>query len=188
MKCSRTAELIGLSAVGLGVVGLAVVGLGAVVLASSSAKEPIDKAVVSVRKVIEDDDLVLVEAEISVPARSQVRVGSEDPGGGGVMVLAGAGGDESTETVTLLLLADQIDRAPWDGAAEGLTAWRLQYQLRHRGGSAGGPTTNIERTRPPLADRLQVSLKAGTYDLGSPIEAFRFDGETYQLSVEPPAR
>ena len=178
-----------LASVGIGAV---VLGIRVAVFAALPAERPpdqenrSDKVVVSVRDVAEDDDLVVVEADITVPAGYKVRLGTDRPDGGGVMVLASGEGEEKTARIELLLVADQIDRSPRDGQ-EGMTAWRLHYRLRHRGGSAGGPTTNIERPQPPLSQRLDVTLRAGSYGLGDSIEAFRFDGETYRLWVEPPA-
>ncbi|MEO2089587.1 MAG: sigma factor-like helix-turn-helix DNA-binding protein, partial [Gemmataceae bacterium] len=164
------------------VVGCALVGVGLWPGGPrAEGKPPPDKTYrVTASDVLKEDDTVVTQIALDLPAGATVELANEQGKKGGFTFSAGdqKKADEPTR-VTLTILADQV--VPKKGAAA-----VVKFMIAYRLGKITGATSDtvpMPADAKTLADVLTVHTTSGDYKTGEATKLITFDGTTYTLRV-----
>lgn len=136
----------------------------------------------------ETANIMAIEAEIEAPVGSIVDIRSEGPGQGGSRSRSSITSASGKPTGRLHMLA-MLDRfgayqSPMGREVEGLSTFMLFTKAARSGGGGGGSV--IIPADQPLDEILTPVLKPGLHRLGSSVDAFRFQGKRYTITVTNP--
>ena len=174
------------SAVVMSLLFAAAVGLGVVAWRAAQRTGPVgagNRVVVVARELFRDDATLAYEAEIVVPAYSQVRL-TETPGtpGSGSMTAANpaAPGDD-TAVVRLFVLGTVTNHSEPDRCDKGTVV-----SLRSESGSTSSSSRGGEAKRIKVGEFLATPLVSADYPFEKPEPAVEIDGKMRYLVVTPP--
>lgn len=127
------------------------------------------------------DDLIISVFQIETRPGTVVRLKADKPLRGDISA-AGSGDISKPEMRSIIKFMLFADHVTWKAGATNVL--KVQYSLAS-GGSATTSSTGPMPEGKSLANIIKLTLKPGTYPEGTPVEAFRYNDDTFHLLVEP---
>jgi len=129
---------------------------------------------ITVDRMIEQTDLVVVRAHVVFPGERKVHLWQKTDSETAAVQPDPKTGMAECE---VLLVADVIKTGEASHA-------RWLHAIRNRTGQAGGPATHVIPGDSKLADLLQIQIQSGDYQFGQEIEVAIFHDEPLRLRIE----
>ena len=150
----------------------------ATTVARSADPSPGGRFRVTVTPVFSEEDAIVVQIAIESKSDGYVNLRGVRPRSGGVSTALTSKKEGGMRTAQIAVLLDQVT------VSDQQEFLKFTVSAKNsRGGGSRLTSTGTRKSDGALSSLFELPLKAGEYKLETPVEAFRFRGNSYKLSV-----